>query len=296
LYGKLGVVTAGVIGGAQANFVTSGLDPDHQKLAAFVNVGWGRDVWSRSDITLAYGQQLFKGKLDRNFTYLQASARFGPEFFLFGSSEFDFHKVVGTEVVSRFHMTNSFVTVTYSPAFRWLTVNAGYDATRPVPLLESEKTFLDTLMDRSLHQGLRGSLSFQLPGRLVLTTTGTYRMATRTISHANSASVGLRASDVLGSGFGLGAQYGDAKSPYADGKDLVLDLDRWITDWLTAAVRLDRYDYQLFTQSDRHRMTTLSINASGRISSAWYAALSGDRIWEDAIITHRLYIEIGVRF
>lgn len=296
LYGRIGRFTAGVIAGAQANYNTSGIDPDHQKLAAFANVSWGRDIWDRSDVTIAYGQQMYKGKLDRNFTYLQASLRVGPEFTMYGSTEFDFHKAGADGIVSRFNMTNTFVTLSYTPPFRWLSLNAGYDATRAIPLIESERTYVDSLLDRSLRQGLRGSVAFLLPARVVITATGTYRLPSRTSPRASSANASVRASDFLGSGFGLGAQYGAIDGVYTRGRDLALDLDRWVTDALTVALRVDRYEYEQTDRNERHRTTNVSLTMSWRISRAWYAAFSGDRIWEDQITTQRLYVELGMHF
>ena len=296
LYGRIGRFTAGVIAGAQANYNTSGIDPDHQKLAAFANFSWGRDIWDRSDLTIAYGHQMYKGKLDRNFTYLQASLRVGPEFTFYGSTEFDFHKASTDGIVSRFNMTNTFVTLTYAPSFRWLSINAGYDATRAIPLIESERTYVDSLLDRSLRQGLRGSVAFLLPAHVVITATGTYRLPSRTSPRASSASASVRASDLLGSGFGLGAQYGTIDGVYTRGRDLALDLDRWITDALTATLRVDRFEYQQTDRNERHRTTNVSLTVSWRISRAWYAAFSGDRIWEDQLTTQRLYVELGMHF
>jgi hypothetical protein len=286
-----------VVAGAQANYATSGIDGDHQRFAAFLNLGWGHDPWSRSEVTLAYGQQLFKGRLDRNFTFVQTSLRLTPELFLFGSSEFDFHKTSSDGAISRrFNMTNTYLSLSYAPSFRWVTVSAGYDATRPVPLLESERTLLDSLLDRSLRQGLRGSVAFSMPARVVIGAAGTHRLPTRTSPRAYSATAWIRVNDIFGSGLSLGTHYSAITSIYSRGRDLSIDFDQWLTEVITLGLRLDRYDFRLTDRNGSHRTYSASLNGSWRLSRTWYLAVNADRVWEEQIITQRLYLELGIHF
>ncbi len=295
LFIRTGGVTFGVLAGAQADYATSAVNPELQKYAAFLNIAWGGGVLSRSSVTVAYGQQLFRGKPDRDFLYLQSSFRIGSDFFLYQSTEVDVHDKSDGQRVAKPHLTNTFVTASYSPA-SWISVNAGYDAARIVYLFESMKSLPDTLLDRTLKEGYRLSLLFRLPANLIATTDGTFRPASGATGSARTLGASLRAGDILGSDFNLGIRYANIRGLYTGGDDVTLDLDRWIAQWLMASVRFNRYDYRITGQEGRSLSRAAGANLYIRLARSYYCSLNADRVWDDARTSQRFYCELGIHF
>ena len=292
---RTGQFTVGVLGGAQANYITSSVNLDQQKFSAFVNYAWGGDVFTTSDITLAYGQQRFQGELDRDFLYLQASLRFGSELFFYQSSELDLHIINDGQLTRHPRVTNSFLTLNYSP-LRWLSITAGYDAARTIHLFESMKSIPDTLLDLTLKEGFRGSLTFRLPYNLSLTTSGNVRLASGTTGAARTVAGTLRAFDVMGSQVNLGAHYANVQGLYTSGNDITFDLDAWIARSLSIGLRLDRYDYRVGEQRARFRTTTGTANIQYWVSRSLYGVVTMDQVWDASRTFQRLFLELGVHF
>ncbi len=294
-YLRQGNFTAGVLGGTQPDYTTSAFTTDESKYAGFLNYAWGGDVFKTSDITLAYGQQRYLGKIDRKFGYLQSSFRFGPELYMYSSTEMDFaHRENGSEV-SRPSVTNSFVTVSWSPE-SWVSLNAGYDAVRALDLLESMKTFPDTLLDKSIKEGYRAYLSFRLPFRVTLSANANFRLASATTPSARTLGSSFRLSDILDSDVNFGAQYQDIRGLYTTGNDWTLDMDRWFAQAFTVSLRLDRYRYVITGQGQQLITTTGTVSMNFSLLRSLYSSLNFDQVWDTLRNTQRLYVEVGVHF
>ncbi len=153
------VKSGGFALGALAGYQTGLPDLKHQQSPAesrCIRPLWmGRAAVRRWDATVAYGKQWYEGKLDRDFLYIQNTARLGLDLFLYQSTEVDLH-VVEAGVPTKLQLTNTFVTVSYVP-LSWLSASAGFDAARNIYLLESMKTYPDSLFDHTL-KGYRGSV------------------------------------------------------------------------------------------------------------------------------------------
>lgn len=281
--------------GTQPDYTSSAFSADESKFAGFLNYAWGGDVFKTSDITFAYGQQRYLGEIDRKFGYLQGSFRFGPDLFLYSSTEMDFaHRENGSEI-NRPSISNSFVTVSWSPD-SWVSVNAGYDAVRALDLLESMKAFPDTLLDKSLKEGYRATLSFRLPFRVTLSGNANFRLASARTPSAKTIGSTFRVSDILDSDINFGAQYQDIRGLYTAGSDWTLDADRWIAQSFSISLRLDRYRYFITGQDQRLVTTTGTVSVNFSLLRSFYSAVNFDQVWDTIRNTQRLYLEVGVHF
>ncbi len=294
-YLRQGNFSFGLLGGTQPDYTTSAFTTDESKFAGFVNYAWGGDVFKTSDITFAYGQQRYLGKIDRKFGYFQSSLRFGTDFFFYSSTEMDLaHRENGNEI-NRPTITNSFLTISWLPA-SWVSVNAGYDAVRALDLLESMKTFPDTLLDKSLKEGYRANLSFLLPFRVTLSGSANFRLASATTPAARTVGSTFRVSDILDSDVNLGAGYQDIRGLYTTGNDWTVDMDRWIAQSFSVSLRLDRYRYTVTGQDQRITTTTGTVSMNYAMLRSFYTAVNFDQVWDTIRNTQRLYLEVGMHF
>jgi len=295
IYLRQGNFNFGLLGGTQPDYTTSTVTTDESKFAGFVNYGWGGDVFKTSDITLAYGQQRYLGKIDRKFAYLQSSLRFGSDVFLYTANEVDFAHRENGGVVNRATVTNSFVTVSWSPN-TWMNLNAGYDAVRALDLLETMKTFPDSLLDRTLKEGYRTNLSFQLPLRVTVMANANFRLASGTTASARTLGSTVRMGDILDSDINFGTQYQDIHGLYTTGNDWTFDLDRWMAQSVSVSLRLDRYRYHITGQDQPLVTTTGTLSVNLMLQRSWYATVNFDQVWDTIRNTQRLYFEAGIRF
>ncbi len=295
VYMRAGAFSVGVLAGFQPDYRTSSLDTHQQKGALFAHYGWEGQQYSRWDATVAYGRQLYNGKLDRDFLYVQNTARLGLDLFLYQSTEIDLHVMEDGVPTTKFRLTNTYATVSYVP-LSWLSASAGFDATRNIYLLESMKSLPDSLFDHALREGYRGSVSFRIPFNITLTAMGRFRPASGLERTTRSLGGGVRIVDLAGSGINIGGQYNDLTGIYTNGKDLTFDADDWITRDLSLMLRYDRYAYTVVAQESRYVATTGSVMLQWRISQALFSLISYDKVWDSLRDSERLMCELGLRF
>jgi hypothetical protein len=295
IFVRQGNLSAGFVLGFQPDYRTSQIQTDQQKMAGFVNYAWGGDVFHSNNSTIAYGQQLFKGKLDRDFLYLQNTFNLGSALFLYQSSEVDLHDMKDSVRSPAFRLNNTFVTLSYMPV-SWLTANAGYDATRNYLLFESMKTFPDTLIDRELQQGFRVGASIRLPLRMSISGTANFRLQSESGRQARTFGTSFRMGDIGGSEVNVGAQYLRIQGLYTDGDDMSVDIDRWVTQAIYLSLRLDRYAYTYVQQPGSAITTTAGLNVNVSFTRSWYFMVTFDRVWDPSRNSFRAFGEISYHF
>lgn len=247
---------------------------------------------------MAYGQQLFRGKLDRDFLYLQNSAAFSNALFLFQSTEIDLHRNENGKRTGDFRLTNTFLTVNYQ-AFDWLSVNLGYDASRRIEFMETERNLVDSLLDKDLRQGFRGGAYFRLPMNLAVSLLGGYRVPAGGLSSGYSAGSGVHISNIGGSGISTGGQYMHVKGPYSNGDDIGGELEYAPFSILAISVRWNRYAFTpsgTVTNGSRSTVMTVSGNICWSVSSGWYVSVFADRVQDTSVLLYRCYAETGYHF
>jgi hypothetical protein len=295
LFARTGSLTAGVLAGTQPDYRTSAYDKDHQTVTAFANYAFGGDLFRPADVTIAYGQQLVKGRLDRDFLYLQGSFSPGEQLYFYQSTEVDLHTLVDGQQRSSPRLTNTFLTVSYTP-IRWLNINAGYDASRSIFLLESMRTFPDSLFDRELRQGIRTAVMARLPANVSVGASAHVRLPTASLPSARNLGLSVRAGDILESGINAGVQYTDMNSSTNTGHELGADIDRWFGSVLTLGLHFDRYTSTLPSADNLTVTSTLGLLMSVRLSRAWYAVFSADQVDDGTRIVYRLFGELSLHF
>jgi hypothetical protein len=190
-------------------------------------------------------------------------------------------------------LTNSFFTLSYM-ATDWLSINGGFDATRPLMLLASETP--DSLLSKDLQKGLRGGFNLRLPLRIILFGIANHRFKTSSIGSSESFGGGLRVSDVAGSGFNTGFQVLHSRSLYTGGNDIAVSLDRWVAGLVTVSLRYDRYGYRQTFSGAETVVSTLSGNFTVMPGRTWYMITGVDRVWEAQNNNLRVFAEIGYHF
>jgi hypothetical protein len=294
---RIGSFAFGGVGGFQPDYRTSGFNTQIQKVAGFVNYTWPALASTRGGSTLAYGQQLLHGMLDRDFLFLQNTMSISNSLYLFQSTEVDLHRKDGSGRKGDFRLTNTYLTVSYQ-ALDWLNMNLGYDATRRIEFLETDKNLLDSLLDRDVRQGFRSSILFRLPMNISATLLGGYRFPAGGQPAGHSAGSGLRVTDVAGSGVSADAQYMRVRSPYTEGNDITGGIDYAPIWTMSIGVRWDQYAFAPLGQAGggRYVVSTWTGSVNWNIPPGWYITVFADRVRDNGNILYRCFAETGYRF
>ncbi len=291
---RTGRITGGILGGFQPDYRTSSLDTRQQKTALFANLAWRAAAGTAGDVTLAYGRQMHRGKLDRDFLYAQSSTRLGESLYLYHSSEVDVTGLEGTERKSRLRLTNTFLSGSYSP-LQWLSLDAGYNATRTVYYLESMNIRTDTLMDNLLRQGVRGGMTIRLPSRIQLSGRVHVSPAAGDLRSSRTLIGMVRMHSIANSGISAGFQVAAITGMYTEGTNLSGHLEYTAGQRFTADLSGEHYLYTLVRTGDRQRTTTVSLSLQAFIDRRWHVLGGMDQLWEDGQPFQRIFAELGVR-
>lgn len=289
-----GGFTVGVIAGFQPEVRTSEFDNTHQKIAAFAAIRVSPSAAGSGRFALGYGQQLLEGKLDRDFLYFQSNWSVGT-LFISQSSELDLHQMVEGEKKAKPRLANSYVSMSAQP-LSWFGASLGYDATRPLYLLETMRSVPDTLFDSDLYQGFRGGLTFRLPGNILLIGQGSVRSAPGGSRTSRNAGGSVRLLNIGGSGFNAGGQVLWNSGVYTEGREYSISLDRWFDNGLSASVRGGQYRYLQRGFDDQTTATTLNASLTWVTAGGWYCTGSVDQTWDPLRGSTRVLAEIGVHF
>ena len=295
LYYRTGNWISGALFGAQVGDRTMSIDGDDHRGALFLNYRSGEDILHQYDGTIAYARQLFEGRLDREFFYLQNLASIGTEWNIYQTAEIETQEI--NNGVRKFspNLSNTFFSVNYYP-LSWFSANIGYDASTTVYLFETMKATPDTLIDRNYLDGYRLNATFRLPYSISLSANGTYR--TKKGDPRDSRTLGgtLRMSAVAGSEYNTSVRYMNIRGVYSNGDNITVDVDRTFFYALTTAARFDYYRYVLLSAGQSYTTYTATANVNYRITRSLYSSMNFDRVWDPTLNSYRFYLELGVRF
>ena len=294
-YYRMGEFTSGILYGALVADRTMSIDGDDRRGAFVVNYRSGPDFLHQYEGTIAYARQLFEGKLDREFFYLQNLATLGPQVNLYQSAELETQEISNGVRSTSPKISNTFLSVNYYP-LQWLSANIGYDASKTVYLFESMKTTPDTLMDKFYLQGYRANVTFRLPYSMVMSANGAFRSRKDDPRDSRTLGGSFRISGVAGSEFNVGVRYMNIRGVYNDGSNATIDVDRTFFYAMSVALRFDYYTYTLLVNDQRYNTYTATANINYRISRELYSSLNFDRVWDSTMNSYRIYVEAGIRF
>jgi hypothetical protein len=291
---RQGNLTFGLLAGFQPEYQTSRFDETHQKFAGFLSLKIPQNGAGSGQVSFGYGQQLYKGQLDRDFLYLQTNWNAGTLFFS-QSSELDLHTSVDGVTEATPSLTNTYISLSAQP-LEWLGASLGYDATRPVFLIETMQAIPDSLFDSNLYQGFRAGLTFRIPGDILLLGQGTIRNDPGSSRTSRNGGGTVRFLNIAGSGVNAGANVLWNSGLYTEGEEYSVSVDRWFEGGVSVSLRGGRYRYVQKGFDDQITATTLDANITWVTPGGWYFTGSVDQTWDPLRGSTRILAELGLHF
>ena len=151
-----GHYAAGGVVGSRPDFYSMGFNFKYFEYGAYVN----RTDSAGSGVmhnTLSLFQQTYNNKTDRRFLYLQHTDNIFSDLYLFVSSEVDLFKLKNNKPAGDLSLTSLYMSAQYAP-FRKVSFNLSYDARKSVVYYQTFRSFIDSLFENNMRQGLRLSV------------------------------------------------------------------------------------------------------------------------------------------
>jgi hypothetical protein len=218
--------------------------------------------------------------------------------FFYQSTEIDLHRQEGEQRTGEFRLTNTFVTVNYQPR-NWLSMNLGYDASRRIEFLATEKNIVDSLLDRDLRQGFRGGAHVRLPLNIALSLRGGYRLPAGGLSSGYSAGGGVRIANIGGSGISTAGQYVHVQGPYTIGDDIAGEVEYSPISAVVFSLRWNEYAFvpsSAMAAAGKSSVSTVTGSIVWNTTHGWYFTVFADRILDNSAILYRCFAEAGFHF
>lgn len=150
---KLGAFSAGLVIGSRPDY--SDYSYNSELFQAGVYVGHQaktKNGFLQSSVALV--DQENKWNTDRRFLYIQHSNSLVKNLYFFASGEMDLYEKIEGVASNTFKMTNTYISLRYN-VLKNLRISASYNARNNIIYYETNKTFIDRLLDYETLNGYR---------------------------------------------------------------------------------------------------------------------------------------------
>lgn len=287
--------TLGIAGGMQPDYRTSSVATEHIRFSPFIHFQSNNVFGFQYDGTLAYTRQMYQQRLDREFLYVQNTFFTSQWFHCYQSTEVDLNDIKNGARQKTLRFTNTYISIASSP-LDWLSLNAGFDATRNVYLFETNRSLADSLFDRSLQQGFRLNMTLRLPNNISLNGFSNIRFRESDERTSLNNGIGIRANNIFDTRVNVGVRSSLLQGIFTDAMTAGIDIHREIISGINATVNFEQYVYQLKNGGNNSTLTTIGANVSGQLSSTLFTLASLEKNFDKFANTMRVFFEIGYRF
>lgn len=212
---KAGSWVVGAFAGSRPDYLNYTFNPT--LLQGGVLLGYEKQGDKNSSQTsFAWVEQRNDGKTDRRFAYFQHNSNLGKNVNIFGSLEMDMYQNVRDTVSNKLQLTGAYFSVRYRP-FKTFNITASYDNRRNVIFYESQRTYIDQLLNQETRQGYRLQAGWQVIRNINLNASVFYRFQENQLKPTKNQVVNLNISRFPLQNMSLNLNYNTLESYYFTG-------------------------------------------------------------------------------
>ena len=285
----------GIVAGSRPDLSNMGLN------AKLFEVG---GVISRTDSSgqgfmensVALFQQTNNFKIDRRFLYFQHTNSLIQDFNVFVSSEFDLYKKERGIQKNDFSLTGLYVSARYNFS-REFSLSLSYDARKNVVYYETYKSFIDSLIDNEMRQGLRASAYIRPFNMMFIGLNAGYSFVKGDVKPSSNFGGYLVYSQLPFIGTSLNFNYNRFLSNYTDGSTWGISTSKnlfgGVTD-ITLGYKNNLYSFSF--NGDNLRQNIFSVEVSNNIWRSLFLSISYEGTFEKVRSYTRFFTGISSRF
>jgi hypothetical protein len=285
-------MVAGVFGGFQPDYATSGFDRNASKAGVYLHHERDKRDGYRQTSTVGLVGQYYRGAVDREYLYLQNTFWLGPRLSLFHLSELDFDRTDRSARLNAIQLSNAYVSMQIRPSRKW-SAGLGYDARRYLPL-PSAYAAEDSLLDAAFRQGMRADLSLRPARGLFLYARANLRLR-EDDERVRALAAGCALSNPARTGVTVRTRVTVVQGGYSNARDLQLTVSRNVGRNLNVDLEWGLYRSRLSSADGWRSRRRLAGRVMCYLSRRSILSLSHDIYRGDLPWSHT-FVELGVRY
>lgn len=170
---NIGQFSVGVIGGTRPDYLNYFFNKDLLQYGGYLAFDTKANNFM-TGTTVAFINQMNKGKTDRRYLYFQHSGSYGDHFYFFGTGEFDMYSLLKGEKKNNLDITSIYFSLRYRAGSN-LSFTASYDQRKNIIFYETYKSLLDSVIQNEKRQSFRLQTNIRLAKNITLGLEGGYR-------------------------------------------------------------------------------------------------------------------------
>lgn len=284
----------GAFGGTQPDYLNSKPDWSHSKGGMYVHYKNEMSPDWRWTATLAFAGQYVKGKIDREYFYVQNDAAIGPKLYAYMSSEIGVNRSDLSARKKAIELSNLYVLGRYKP-FKPLTISISYDARVNVYLLQSYRAIPDSLFDDAYRQGFRGDVHWRATRQLAVTFSSSVRTRAGDPNSTYLNSGGLYYYNLFKTRVNINCNIFFATTSFTKANSLSFGLFRQFSDlYLSTTYRTYRYQY--VSQGTHYRRQSITFDGSYAFTRKIFVTAGYENSSGKNEKSTRIFTELSYRF
>jgi hypothetical protein len=298
---KLTSFTIGVVGGFRPDYMNYSFNANLFQYGGYLGHDYSNNNGSMQT-TVAFIEQMNKGKTDRRFAYFQHTNSLIRNLYFFGSIEFDLYKNVMNKQDSTFKqdnspkLTNLYLSLRYRP-IRQLSFSFSYSARQNIIYYETYKNIVDQLLEAATIQGYTLQINCQPLKNISVGVNTGYRFGKKDPRPTKNLYGYLTFNRVPGVNVSATLSVTLLETSYLSGKIYSLGISRDLVNGkLYLGLNYRYVDYRFISAESKLVQNMGEINLTWRILNKLYCSLNYEGTFEKVNILNRIYINITQRF
>lgn len=165
--------TLGLVAGTRPDYVDYGFNASLFQYGLYLSHQFKKGT-GKMESTLAFMNQSNNWNTDRRFLYFQHVNMLLKKLFFIATAEIDLYSVADSMPQNSFNLSNLYVMLRYK-ILNNLSVSASYNARKNIILYETNKDYLERLLETGTLQGYRMMVNYRVVRNLTLGIKGSYR-------------------------------------------------------------------------------------------------------------------------
>lgn len=166
-------LTLGLVAGTRPNYEDYSFDPSLFQYGIYLSHNFSKGV-GKMETTIAFMNQTNNWNTDRRFLYFQHTNMLLKPLFFMATVEVDLYSVVDSLPTNTFNLSNIYLQLRYK-ILKNLSLTASYSARQNIILYETNKDYLERLLETGTLQGFRVMINYRPLKNLSLGLKGGYR-------------------------------------------------------------------------------------------------------------------------